>query len=174
MNKKIFSVVCATLSIFLISCSEQESSDTNSQERLQTENLLQLPNPITDFDTIDQAEKVVGFAVQTPHSIPLGYSQSQIQTIAEKTVQIFYKNGENQILFRQARGNEDISGDYNVYEQEQKISIGDVSFLLKGNDNKVNLATWQEGDYTYSMMVTPIENGLDIETFQKMISSVKE
>lgn len=167
-------ILCATLSLFLVSCSEESSEqDIQTQEQSQAEWQVQLPSPFMDCDTVDQAEKIVGFAAKTPHHIPLGYAQSQIQTIGEETIQIFYNHGENQILFRQAKGDGDISGDYNKYEQEKTLEINDTKVLIKGNNNKVNLATWQEDEYTYSLMATPQQSGLEIETLQNMISSIK-
>lgn len=59
-----------------------------------------------------------------------------------------------QMMIRKASGageNTDISGDYNVYNETSTVTVGEYTVTLKGNDQKVNLATWTSGDYAYSI-----------------------
>ena len=54
-----------------------------------------------------------------------------------------------QMVIRKASGageNADISGDYNVYNETSTVTVGEYTVTLKGNDQKVNLATWTGGD----------------------------
>ena len=60
-----------------------------------------------------------------------------------------------QMVIRKASGageNADISGDYNVYNETSTVTVGEYTVTLKGNDQKVNLATWTSGDYAYSYL----------------------
>ena len=60
-----------------------------------------------------------------------------------------------QMVIRKASGageNADISGDYNVYNVTSTVTVGEYTVTLKGNDQKVNLATWTSGDYAYSYL----------------------
>jgi len=111
-----------------------------------------------------------------PDKIPEGYTESLIQAIKGDLVQIIYKNGENEIIFRQAKkGKEiqDISGDYNVYDEKNTIMIDDLEVVIKGNGGMVSNALWTNGDFIFSITVTPGENGIEKTDMIHMIESIR-
>lgn len=64
------------------------------------------------------------------------------------------EDSREQMVIRKASGageNADISGDYNVYNETSTVTVGEYTVTLKGNDQKVNLATWTSGDYACSI-----------------------
>ena len=93
----------------------------------------QIPNPWKDYISVKDA----------------------IQAIDGEILQVFYKNGEKELLIRKAfiSQGKDISGDYNTYDVTQKVSVkgkkGKVT--VKGTKEKKYLATWNDGTYSYSI-----------------------
>ena len=51
----------------------------------------------------------------------------------------------------QGPGSDDISGDFNQYAESNAVDVDGRSVTLQGNDGQVQLATWLDGDYTYSI-----------------------
>ena len=71
------------------------------------------------------------------------------------------------IQFLKGKGLEDISGDYNVYEDVYKVKIFDEEVTFKGNEGYVDLALWEFGEYSYSVSIPGL-------TEEEMIKVVKE
>ena len=161
--KKLFTIIlCAIMVLSFTACS-QKSNNT------------QIPNPFLDCKTLKDAEKIAGFKVTAPDKIPEGYTEDVIQAIKGDLVQIIYKNGENEITFRQAKKGkeiEDISGDYNEYDEKNTIMIGDLEVVIKGNGGKVSNALWTNGEFIFSITVTPGEIGIDKTDMIHMIESI--
>ncbi len=161
--KKLFTMIlCAIMVLSFTACSRKSDN-------------TQIPNPFLDCKTLKDAEKIAGFKVTAPDKIPEGYTESAIQAIKGDMVQIIYKNGENEITFRQAKKskeNEDISGDYSVYDEKNTIMIGDLEVVIKGNGGKVSNALWTNGDFVFSITVTPEEAGIDKTDMFHMIESI--
>lgn len=114
------------------------------------EDNVQLPSPIKEYNTRDEAKKAVVFKALVPGAMPEGYTLSWVSTINDKLFQISYKNGDNEILYRTAEGAEDISGDYNVYKNEKSLKIAGIDVTIKGNEGAAK-ATWTKDGLTYSI-----------------------
>lgn len=125
------------------------------------DNATQIANPFTEHKTIDNANKVLSFDAKVPSNIPSGYKVDYISTMSNDFLQIGYKDGDNEILYRMAKGSDDISGDYNEYKNIESKKVGDYSFIIRGNesDKAANLL-WTDGKYTYSLYANP-EVGTD-------------
>lgn len=130
----------------------------------------QIPNPVVEYKTVEDAEKAIDFKVPTPEKLPKGYELDSVSVISNEIFQIFYKNGENEILYRAAKGSEDISGDYNEYEAEETDEINGLSITLKGDGSKYYTAIWNDGEFSYALGA---DNELEKEIFIKIISEVK-
>ncbi|MGC6174705.1 DUF4367 domain-containing protein [Lacrimispora sp. 38-1] len=163
MKKLVAIMLSAVLALSFTACSKQSAK-------------VQMPNPLEDCKTIEDAEKIAGFHVTAPDKIPEGYTQSIIQAIKDDLVQIIYKDGENEITFRQGKdseGNGDISGDYNQYKEKNTIMTGDLKVLIRGNDGKVSNAVWTNGKHAFSITANPGETGLDKNVIVSMIDSIR-
>ena len=95
----------------------------NSRDDKKEEN-TQIPNPIVEYKTVEDAEKAVSFKPVMPAKIPDGYKLAFISVISGKTFQLVYENGDNEITYRVAEGTDDISGDYNVYKNITETKVG--------------------------------------------------
>lgn len=114
------------------------------------EESVQIPNPIKEYNTVDEAKKAVAFTVLMPDAMPEGYVFAGVSTINDELFQISYKNGDSEILYRTAEGAEDISGDYNVYKNEKSLKIAGIDVTIKGNEGAVK-AVWTKDGLTYSI-----------------------
>lgn len=115
------------------------------------DNGVQIPNPFTSHKNIDEAKKAVNFTVKVPGTMPDGYNAAEVQTMGSDFLQIFYSKGEKEILYRTAKGNDDISGDYNKYKKTTDIKVDGMTVTVRGNENIAG-AVWKSGELAYSLM----------------------
>lgn len=107
------------------------------------------PNPYIEYATLQEAADIAGFDLQIPR---LDEYEKAYYVIDEKIIEVTYsKNGDREFFIRKARGNEDISGDYNDYSENKNLQIGERNVLLKGDGGNFSLAVWSENDYTYAV-----------------------
>lgn len=128
-----------------------------------------MPNPIEEFNTVEDAQKSLKFKTVVPKEIPSEYKVKFISTISKEVFQICYSNDKNDILFRMAQGMDKVDGDYNEYKFTKTIKVKGISVTLKGNSsNLVKLATYKIDDMSYSISAT---NGMSENDIIKMIKS---
>lgn len=109
----------------------------------------QIPNPLTEHETLEELEKTVGFDITLP-SVENNYKATDFIDISGETADVRFSDSKNEITFRKAKGTEDISGDYNTYSSNKTIKVKDTDINVKGNDG-VNTATWQKDGFTYAL-----------------------
>ena len=117
---------------------------------------VQIPNPFTEYKTIDEAKKAVSFDAKLPSVLPKGYEASYISTLSDGFLQVTYTNGDNEINYRTAKGNDDISGDYTVYKETKQIKVNDIAVTVRegGTDFEGKAssgAIWTDGGFAYSI-----------------------
>lgn len=149
----------------------QESTTQENDKAVISEN-IGMPSPLIDCNTMEEAEKLAGFTMSLPKNLPEGYSIKLIQAIKDKLIQVFYENGDDELLIRKAVGKEDISGDYNNYPENQSITVNGVTVETKGSNGKVNVATWTDGDYSYSISFQPETAGVDTDVIKDMVENI--
>ena len=108
----------------------------------------QIPNPLTEHETLADLAKTVGFDVTLP-TVDKAYKETAFIDISGETADVRFADGEDTITFRKAKGSDDISGDYNTYKENKTITVKGVSVSVKGNDG-INTATWQKDGFTYA------------------------
>lgn len=167
MKKLIAITLCAVMALSFAACSNTSPSKDNPQKQTSGD---QIPNPWVDCNAMTDAEKISGFNVTLPKKMPEGYEQKLIQAVEKKMVQVFYENGEKEILIRKAKGSEDISGDYNKYNENNTVTVDGLEISTKGNDGKINVATWSDGEYTYAITN---DTGLETATINDMVAGIR-
>ncbi|OOM76198.1 autolysin [Clostridium puniceum] len=151
-----------------------QSGKWNLEEKVsiletQTAGLESIANPIEEFKTVEEAQKVLKFNVILPKEIPAQFKSKFISTISRESFQICYSNGKNEILFRMGQGVDNISGDYNEYKNNDSIKLDGKSIKLSGNDKLIKLATWKINDMAYSISVT---DGMKKDDIINIIKSI--
>lgn len=74
---------------------------------------------------------------------------------------------------RKAVGSDDISGDYNDYKEINKVTVGNNTVTLKGNNSKVYTAVWTSGEYTYAIDIDMAGQGFSADEVIAIASAVK-
>lgn len=180
MKKKIFALaLCALMSLSLAACGKNgQNTETNSgttspdTNKSTSGDSAQIPNPFTECDTVEDAEKVAGFDITVPENIPEGYELDYISAVENNLLQINYKDKDgNEMLLRKGAGSDDISGDYNEYTENNTVSVGDLSVTMRGNSGTVSVATWTNGDYTYAIDMTGA--GLSTDAVSALVRGLK-
>lgn len=177
MKKFFVFTVAAALLLSFAACAQNVKPAVQPEPAQQEETMLdnqQIPNPWTDCASEEEAAQLAGFDLTAPDAISgAGEKSYRVMTAedAETISEIDYASGEDRAAHvRKAAGAEDISGDYNVYEEEQTVEAGSVSVTLKGNDGLVYLAVWTDGGYSYALNVTA---GLSQSEMTALVSEIR-
>lgn len=141
--KKILILFLLTGIISITGC---QFSQTSKSE----EETAQIANPFHDCKTIEEAEALAGFDMETPDKIS-GYKKAVIQAVKGELLQVFYTKGEEEILIRKGSGSDDISGIYEEFDSEEQVFSDNKKITLKSNGTKTYLATWIKDTYAYSI-----------------------
>jgi len=113
-------------------------------DRDNADNSVEIANPVAGYQTLEEAEKAVGFDISVPADIK---ELINFSVIGGSLLEIDFKGG----YMRKAKGTDDISGDYNAYTDTQKLIVGNITYTLKGDGKTVSLAVWTDGGYTYCL-----------------------
>ena len=127
--------------------------------------MLGMPNPIKDFNTIEEAQKSLSFDTKVPKNVPEKYKAVAFETISDKILQIVYSDGKNEVTYRTAQGTEDITGDYNKYAYVKKLKINGADVTIKGNGTKVYNVLCTKNDVIYSVFARQGISLSEIKTF---------
>lgn len=138
---------------------------------------VQIPNPFTEYASMDEATAAAGFGMTVPESVE-GYSDRVIQVLSgddgESMIEVIYCNddAENELCIRKTVGTEDISGDYNLYAESNTVPVGELQVTMKGENGQIFLATWTSNDYTYSIGIYD-ENGISSDAMADLVTAVQ-
>ncbi|MCM1512347.1 MAG: hypothetical protein NC112_04455 [Oxalobacter formigenes] len=105
---------------------------------------LAMPNPFVSCDSMEEAARLAGFDMVLP-KMP-----DRLEVLKGVMIQAFYEENGKDMLIRKARGERDISGDYNHYAQAETVD----GITIKGENNTFFLAVWAQGGYVYSISVS--------------------
>ena len=162
--------------------SQAESQTTASAEITQaaestaaaTDGTAETANPWIDVRDLKEALKETGVELKAPEEIG-DFHLSHVQVLQDGgIVQVFYGSladqTETQALLRKAKSMEDISGDYTVYPEDRRVSDSEGEVRLRGQDGRVYLATWQRGDYAYSLSLA---QGMEEAKVMEVIAEIQ-
>ena len=77
------------------------------------------------------------------------------RNLGTEMLEVIYYDGDAEVArVRKGTGEDDISGDYNVYEIEEAVDVTGTQVTLKGSADGYVLAVWNEGGYAYVVSVT--------------------
>lgn len=179
MKKFTLFILAAAMSVSLGACQPAASANasasnvsTDAPTGKDDSPNVGMPNPFTDCQTLEEAEKITGFDFTVPEQIDR-YSQEFIQVMDKSMIQVFFKSGEDEILVRKAVSEgdaaKDISGDYRDYAFTETLSLDNREFTLKGNDDKIYVVTWTEGDSCFSIGA---DAGLSRDMVKELVNEI--
>ena len=136
-----------------------ESSEENAED-------VQIANPWTNHDSLEDAIAAVGFDFRIPDTIA-DLPPSAFRTM-DGILEVIYETPEDAespylcITLRKGANETDISGDYNTYKQVQQgsksISTAEsVKYIIRGNGDVYSAADWVQDGHFYSVLITGAE-----------------
>lgn len=155
MKKVLVWVLSSVLLLLMVAC---QSTKT------------QMPNPVTDCATLEEAAALAGVTFTVPETVQNGLAQQAFRAVKGDFVEVLY--GEDDIRIRKAAGEGDISGDYTQYAEEQAVTVGDVQVTLKGQDGKVKLAIWSQNGSAFSVGVSADSTGITADEMTAIVAGV--
>ena len=131
-------------------------------------------NGMVEVDSLAELSQVLGFSVPEIKNIPFEVTSTVYTNGWNEFAQVEYQGGNQteseEVLFRKAKGTDDISGDYNVYTDVKEITVNETAVTLKGENGQYSLAIWQQDGFTYSLSYEP---GGREDAFVMMIQSAQ-
>ena len=144
---------------------ELESSVPSSNE----ETMVGSSYGIVELEDTAALSEAVGFPVEDLTSLPFEVRQVTYCSYFNDFAEINYTGDGQSLSYRKAKGTEDISGDYNEYQNDKHLTIHGLDILLKGNSEKYTLAVWTDGTYAYALS---FEQEVTEEEITTIISSM--
>lgn len=108
-------------------------------------------NPIEQQKNIEELRQVLPFELKAPTLLPKGYKADGVATINKVVAQIRFSKKGATIMYRMAQGTEDISGDSRNYTGDVSQEVNGMQLRMRGDNDRVSVATWNDGTYTYSL-----------------------
>lgn len=160
MKRTIIFALSAALALSLAACGAAPKKAPGGGESAAPENTgVQIPNPFTEYDSLEEAAAAAGFSMTVPETID-GLPEQVFRVLGagggDAMLEVICRDGEaaeDEIRIRKAPGTEDISGDYNRYSETETVAVGDVDVTVKGDDGQARLAVWTWDGYAYSLAV---------------------
>lgn len=104
---------------------------------------MQIANPWSEFDTLEEAESDAGIEIELPESYQ-GFNHRIYRSMHRQMIEVIYQDADGREGFRirKSRDFGDISGDYTRYDQEKTLEIGDRFVETRGNGDEIFVARW--------------------------------
>lgn len=83
------------------------------------------------------------------------------------------ENDIGKVYLKTAKSDKDTSGVYTVFDENNTVTLGSLNVSIRGNDGKINIATWIDGEYAYSITANIGETGLDASTIKDMVGGIR-
>lgn len=131
------------------------------------DSMTQVPNPMTAHMTIEEAAKAANVTLGKLPNIPETFSDVTYYAISGDMLHVIYKSGDIRMIYRQAKGDKDTSGNYTAYPEVKTATIAGLTITTKGADGNISVATWQDGGYSYSLSS---DLGMSVETLTAMLT----
>jgi hypothetical protein len=166
MKKLLIALLCVTLLFCGAACGKTAQTPETTTE-IDGKNT---GNPFIDCATLEEAAAIAGFDLTVPDKID-GYPEVMIQAVKDEMIQVFYTDADaNEILIRKGLGENDISGDYNHYDNQIVKWVGDQTVNFRGNGELMHVAYWITKDNAYSFSVS---NGMAMEKIEALIPTIQ-
>ena len=148
---------CAALIIFAsLSVPDfRREADTAQDESADAQLGVSAAYGIEECAGREELSEKLGFDAAELAYLPFDAQETEYCSYWGSMAQISYRAGDAEVMFRQARGSDDISGDYNVYETVLTVEINGAEATLRGNGGEFSGAVWQKDGFSYSVFCSP-------------------
>lgn len=118
-------------------------------------------NPMVAYESLGEAGEALGFTAALP-TPPNNYNLGDIYVIGGTVLHVIFRNAEEQeIIFRAAKTEDEITGVYAEYDYEETAELAGQSVALQGNDeDAVYVAAWQQNGVQCALLFeAPVTTG---------------
>lgn len=122
-------------------------------------------NPMVEYASIAAVQEAAGFKVLLPQGV--FEHVEAIYLIGGKVVDLKLSNG---LVYRMAKGTEDISGDWTHYPEVNTVIVGKYTVTGRGSCGRAFTATWTDGEFTFALR-TPY--GIREAGLREMVESLE-
>ena len=130
---------------------------------------VMLPGGVEEYKSASALSEAIGFPVEDIAILSADGDEICYENLFDEIAQVTVNSDNQQITFRKAIGEKDISSDYDDYSATAEITISGISIILKGCENQYTLAGWQNDGYTYSLRIEP---SVPEKVWKTMVESV--
>ena len=163
----LIGLLCAAVTLFA-ACSGNIADNRADIGADSSTGNTQIPNPIVDCETLEDAADRTGFDLSVPETIG-EFTNRTVQVIGNEIIQVIYGSGDDQISVRKASGSDDISGDYTEYAENNIVSVGTLQVTMKGTGETIHLAVWTDNGYSYAVRA---DSGLSSTDMGDLIAEI--
>ena len=126
---------------------------------------VQVVNPLTEYNSLFDAEESVGFKLGIDLS---DYDNLSYVVINNEILEITYRDSDNNLILRKAKGSEDISGDFNTYDVSDDVSVNGVDVSVDQSGNNI-LVRFVYDDYSYSLSSNYLDGDQILEFVKEIV-----
>lgn len=129
---------------------------------------VEMANPFRNYDTLAEAEAAAGVSMTLP-AIGENYNSAAYRAVPGQLLEVIYgSDGAEALRLRKGADLSNVSGDYGTYRTVKTIRVDGVDVRMKGEGNRMRLATWERDGHAYSVSAeTPL-------TIAEMMGIVRE
>lgn len=162
----------------LFGCSDPAADSMNETIEENNEKISDSAQTNSEIEIVHSGEDAQllltkAWELKEPTEVPEGYTLMDYYVYDKDMVELRYSDAHSQaeLYYRTSTRPGDISGNSRQYTNEETLSSAQYSdILVRGSDNKWMVATWQQGDLSYSISC---EQGLSEEALLAMIDSIE-
>lgn len=122
------------------------------------------------FESLEEAQHALGFAAVMPAALPEGARLVGYSALGGSVLEVEYALGESQLLYRVARGTDNVSG---MTKEHAFVSTEEAEGITRtymgAAEDKLNCVVWAADGYSYAIVAA---DGLDAEDMREMAQSV--
>lgn len=148
------------------------AQSNTAQENTDDNELVQIANPWTSYDTLAEAVKASGIDLKLPESIG-SFDTVTYQNLEKELIEAIFETSADEnasrITVRKSVSGEDNSGDYNEYADVITEKISDVEVTLKGDGEKVSAAVFNKDSADYYVNA---DEGMSKDDMISLISDI--
>lgn len=136
-------ILCLALPFFLFGCGKDEEMGNTM-----------IANPWKNHESLNEAEKAVGFEFCLPEDLGNGFVAESFRTMNNELLELNYIKGELKVCVRKQPGEgQDISGDYTNYEiiNESSSDGAKISEYSSAEHSSVKIIISHDG-YSWSLV----------------------
>lgn len=142
-----------------------------TQTESTTDDSVQIPNPWIPCATLQAAADIAGFSLDAPDTYG-AYDHTVIQAIEGDLIEVIYEDADETegLRIRKGVGTDAISGDYNQYDSEETMVIGQNAVSIRKNGDLIFVAEWTDGANAYAITS---EAGLPAAALETLVTEIR-